>query len=122
MPKRGLSSYLFYAASVRDQVRKKNPDSKIGVSLLSDVYLMRTEFAAVTVCTQDLGKIMGDQWKTMAESKKAKLCVASLVLAVLMSASDSCCSPMLQYQHGGEGQSAVRSQAFHRRSAHAHQI
>jgi hypothetical protein len=47
---------------------------------------MRAEFAAVTVCTQELGKIMGDQWKTMAESKKAKLCVASLVLAVLMSA------------------------------------
>ncbi|OMJ29543.1 Non-histone chromosomal protein 6 [Smittium culicis] len=47
-PKRGLSSYMFFSQEYREQVKRENPEATFG----------------------QLGKLMGDKWKSMTDEQK----------------------------------------------------
>ncbi|PVU95523.1 hypothetical protein BB561_001772 [Smittium simulii] len=47
-PKRGLSAYMFFSQEYREKVKKENPDATFG----------------------QLGKILGEMWKTMTDEQK----------------------------------------------------
>ncbi|GAB4814016.1 hypothetical protein N2152v2_001062 [Parachlorella kessleri] len=48
-PKRGLTAYILYSNAVRDEVKKENPEAKMG----------------------ELSKIIGEKWKGLTDEEKA---------------------------------------------------
>ncbi|KEQ74067.1 high mobility group box, partial [Aureobasidium namibiae CBS 147.97] len=48
-PKRGLSAFMFFANEARENVREENPGIK----------------------SDDVGKIVGEKWKSFSEEQKA---------------------------------------------------